>query len=241
MEKKKRVTLSWSGGKDSALALKCILNDPALELVSLHTVINFESRRVGMHGVREELVEAQAHAIGVPLRKIYTEAAQTHDVYEEAMSQFFQECAVANIQSVVYGDIFLEDLKDYRERLLQPWNLQSMYPLWQRNTTHVIEDFISAGFKTVLCVVNDECFQSRLLGKIIDNEFLGQLPAGADPCGERGEFHTFVYDGPFFQFPIPWRAGDQVSRTYDFSQVNDARVAEKQTKTFWFQDLLLNA
>jgi uncharacterized protein (TIGR00290 family) len=235
---KKRATLSWSGGKDSALALYKILAKNEIEVVNLHTIINAETRRVGMHGVREELIEMQAESLSIPLIKIYTETSQSHERYEDAMNQFFEQLRQQGIDTVVYGDIFLQDLRAYREKLLQPFNLAPVYPLWELDTTSLIKEFIALEFRTVLCVVNQDCYDSGLLGKIIDSIFIEQLPAGTDPCGERGEFHTLVFDGPFFRERIYLEPGPIVPKTYEFKVLTPDGKAEVQKSTFWFQDFL---
>jgi uncharacterized protein (TIGR00290 family) len=235
---KKRATVSWSGGKDSALALYKILTENTIEVTGLHTIINADTRRVGMHGVREELIDMQAEALGLSLIKIYTETSQSHESYENAMSQFFAAAKEQDIDTVVYGDIFLQDLRTYREKLLRPFNLASVYPLWELNTTALIKEFIDLKFKTVLCVVNQDCYERGLLGKTIDPGFIEQLPTGTDPCGERGEFHTLVFDGPIFRKQIYLESGIIVPKAYEFNILAPDGKTEVQKSTFWFQDFL---
>lgn len=237
-EMKKRATLSWSGGKDSAFALHQCLTKNEVEVVGLHTIINAETRRVGMHGVREELIEMQAASLGIPLTKIYTTASQSHEPYEDAMNAFFAKAKREEIDVVVYGDIFLEDLRIYREKLLHPFRLESAYPLWQLDTTALVNEFITLGFKTALCVVDQAGYNYGLLGRTIDSEFIQALPPGTDPCGEKGEFHTLVYDGPIFGKQIHIRHGDIFHKTYEFNIINAEGRTEVRKSIFWFQDFL---
>lgn len=236
--KKKRVTISWSGGKDSALALHKIAKAGMFDVVSLHTVINQETKRVGMHGVREELIQQQAEALGLRLQKIYLETSESHAAYMQVMNSFYQQCADDNIHAVVFGDIFLEDLKAFREKLLEPSGLQSIYPLWKLNTLDLIHDFIHAGFKTLICSANATLFTKEKVGQTIDQSFLNDLSPGIDPCGENGEFHTFVYDGPIFNEPVNIKTGEVVKKTYNYQIVDEAGEAKKVDKAFWFHDLL---
>jgi uncharacterized protein (TIGR00290 family) len=237
-EMKKRATLSWSGGKDSALALHYVLQEGKIDVTGLHTVVNAETRRVGMHGVREELIDQQAEELGIPITKIYTETSESHTPYENSMNRFFAQAKCEGIDTVVYGDIFLEDLRQYRETLLRPYDLHSVYPLWKRDTSELLIKFIDLGFKTVLCVVNQVCYDHGLLGVEIDPTFITRLPGDVDPCGERGEFHTLVYDGPIFKKALVVSRGNIVSKTYQFRILNSAGVEEMQESTFWFQDFL---
>jgi uncharacterized protein (TIGR00290 family) len=239
METKRKATLSWSGGKDSAMALYEVLSTGELEVVSLHTIINEETRRVGMHGVRERLIDEQAEALRIPLRKIITPTSATHTAYEQAMNRFYSECRSEGIDVIVFGDIFLEDLRSYREKLLRPWGIDAIYPLWEMNTTELLLRFVSLGFKTVICVANEDCYASGLLGATIANDFISRLPYGTDPCGERGEFHTFVYDAPFFKKSIPWSPGTAIAKDYQFKTMDESGVAIEQKSTYWFQELFL--
>lgn len=235
---KKKVTISWSGGKDSALALFKILQTGEFEITGLHTVINEETKRVGMHGVREELIEAQATSLGLPLTKIYLESSENHSAYKKLTQEFYQQCAAEGIEGVVFGDIFLEDLRQFRESLLRTDRLLGIYPLWQIPTDILINQFIDAGFKTLICSADAKYFSSHQAGKTIDKEFVTSLSSDVDPCGENGEFHTFVYDGPIFNKPIAFRTGEVVKKTYSFQKKNDDGSLQKIESAFWFQDLV---
>lgn len=190
-----------------------------------------------MHGIREELIERQAQSIGLPLTKLYLESSASHNAYEKLMKDFYQRCVHDGIQDVVFGDIFLEDLKKFREDLLQPFNLKGIFPLWKLDTHQLINEFIDTGFKTLLCAADANYFSSQQTGKTINKDFITHLPKGIDPCGENGEFHTFVYDGPIFKEPIQFKYGSVVKKTYSFKK-NVENEIQTMESGFWFQDLL---
>jgi uncharacterized protein (TIGR00290 family) len=238
MDLKKKVTISWSGGKDSAFALHKVLQSGAFRVAGLHTVISEETKRVGMHGVRETLIEKQAEAMGLPLTKLYLESSESHSAYERLMRGFYQQCAHEHIEAVVFGDIFLEDLRVFREELLKPSGLLGIYPLWKLDTGQTISDFIRSGFRTLICAANEKYFTPAQMGMTIDDELVRQLPPAVDPCGENGEFHTFVYDGPVFKRPIACKKGEVVAKTYTYQKVDENGTPEKTETTFLFQDLL---
>ncbi len=235
---KQKITISWSGGKDSAFALYKILQCNVYDVVSLHTIINEQTRRVGMHGVREELIDQQAACIGIPLRKIYLESSESHAAYETLMRSFYKDCAVEGIYAVAFGDIFLEDLRRYREELLSESALLPIFPLWKIDSTILIHDFINAGFKTLICSANSKFFKRSDLGKTIDHVFVNNLPDGVDSCGENGEFHTLVYDGPIFKKPIALNMGEIVTKHYTNQQRNEDGSLSTFETNFLFQDLL---
>jgi uncharacterized protein (TIGR00290 family) len=234
---KKKVTISWSGGKDSAFALYKVLLSGDYEVVHLHTVFNPETGRVGMHGIREALIERQAAAIGIPLHKLYLESSADHAAYAELMDRFYRQCAREGIQGVVFGDIFLEDLRQFRDQLVANASLEALYPLWLLDTTVLINDFINAGFKTLLCAANAQYFAKDDVGKTINHDFMARLPANVDPCGERGEFHTFVYEGPLMKQPIPFELGDVVEKRYRYTKVAAAGNPEEVESVYWFQEV----
>jgi len=240
MDSKKKITISWSGGKDSAFALHKILKSDEFEIVSLHTVINEETERVGMHGVHQALIERQASAIGLPLTKLYLGGSESHDAYIKLMIDFYVQCANEDIHAVVFGDIFLEDLKSFREALLNVTGLRGIYPLWKLDTGMMIQDFTAAGFKTLICAANAKYFSEGAMGKTIGDDFASSLPAPVDPCGENGEFHTFVYDGPVFKNPVAFGMGDVVQKKYSYQVLNEQGLPEQAETFFWFQDLLLS-
>jgi uncharacterized protein (TIGR00290 family) len=235
MISKKKVTISWSGGKDSAFALYKILASGEFEVVNLHTVIDQDSKRVGLHGVRESLIEKQAEQIGLSLEKIYLPASNDHEVYKSTLQKFYRTCAGNGLEGVVFGDIFLEDLRAFRLSLLEP-KLTPSFPLWNVDSKVLVSDFIDAGFKTTLCAADANFFSPHHL-RLIDHKFLELLPAGVDPCGENGEFHTFVFDGPLFKKPVPITMGEVVKKTYSYQRKEPNGETKKLETSFWFQDL----
>lgn len=238
MDSKKKITISWSGGKDSAFALYRIIISGEYEIVHLHTVFNTETKRVGLHGVPEELIERQAEALGLPLVKLYLPSSDNHQAYENVMKKFYKQCVDEGVEFVMFGDIFLEDLKAYREALLKPSGLKPVYPIWQHDTTILLDDFINIGFKTVICAAKQDLFTKETLGKTIDETFVTTLGPGVDPCGENGEFHSFVYDGPIFRHAVAFTIGEVIEKKYVFnSRDKEGNTHENQT-SFWFQELL---
>jgi uncharacterized protein (TIGR00290 family) len=237
MATRKRITISWSGGKDSALALQRLNNNKEFEIVHLHCVIGENTRRVGLHGVREELIELQAAAIGLPLVKGYLKESESNHQYEGLVKSLYARFRDEGITHIMFGDIFLEDLKEYRERLLKESGLIPVYPLWTEKSEHLLQEFLSQGFKTVICACNDLSFHAGLLGRTIDMRFLDDVPPGIDPCGENGEFHSFVYEAPYFKRPVGFTLGDQTVREYTY-QVKNGSSVEVLKSTFHFQELL---
>jgi uncharacterized protein (TIGR00290 family) len=237
MVSKKKITISWSGGKDSAFALYKILLCGEYEVVHLHTVFNSDTKRVGMHGVHESLIEKQAEAIGLPLTKLYLPESNDHDKYKALMEKFYKNCFLEGISGVVFGDIFLEDLRDFRIGLLKPSHLDGIFPIWKIDSSKLMDDFLNVGFKTILCSAKTEYFDSDHLGKTITEDFVTEFSDKIDVCGENGEFHSFVYDGPLFKTPVPVVLGDVISKSYSYKvTLEDGTVNEQQT-LFWFQDL----
>lgn len=236
---KKKITVSWSGGKDSALALYKILQSEEYQVMHLHTVIDKTSKRVGLHGVQEELIERQAEALGLKLIKLYLSASQGHEAYINLMSDFYQQCSRENIHGVLFGDIFLEDLKSFRDGLLQKANIVGIYPLWKQKSEDLIAEFINAGFQTLICSADKKYFNTPHMGKLIDKQFVQELSPALDVCGENGEFHTFVIDGPIFNNPVLLKIGNVVEKCYDYQVTNEQGDVQLVTSTFLFQDLEL--
>ena len=216
----KPVLMSWSGGKDSCLALYEIQKSSDYRVAALLTTITREYDCISMHGVRRELLEKQAASLGLPLHPILISKGASNEEYELEMAQAFSAHREHGIDSVVFGDLFLEDIKAYREQFLARHGMKGLYPVWQRNTTSFIKKFIELGFKAVLSCVDSKTLDKSFAGKIIDDDFISSLPANVDPCGENGEFHTFVYDGPNFTRPVEFALGETILR-----------------EGFWFCDL----
>ncbi|GAB3218569.1 adenine nucleotide alpha hydrolase [Algoriphagus aestuariicola] len=228
------ISLSWSGGKDSAFALFHLLRDSRYEVKRLHTTLGEKTRRVGMHGIAEELVELQAESLGLPLDKIYYPASGDNLAYEKAINAYLDQLAQDGIRHLAYGDIFLEDLRKYRESNLASRGFSGIFPLWKWNTAKVAREFIEAGFKSVICAADADLIDKNHVGKDFDLEFLAGLPADVDPCGENGEFHSFCYAGPIFENAIPVSTKNVVEQSYDITLAN----GEKGEKFFWFAEIV---
>lgn len=209
------LVMSWSGGKDSALALYELERDPRYEVVGLMTSLSDEYRRISHHGVREELLDAQAAAIGLPLIKIYLPSGKdspcTNEVYEEIMSRAMNDLKAQGVYTVGFGDLFLEDLRAWREQNLAKAGMSGVFPIWNRDTQKLSRQIIAMGFKAIL-----SCVEGRVgpgfVGRAYDDGLLDDLPEGIDPCGEYGEFHSYVYDGPCFSRPVAIEVGETVVR-----------------------------
>jgi len=205
---KERVLLSWSGGKDSALALYELERAGECEIAALLTTVTDATGRIGMHAVRRELVARQAESLRLPLRELMVPPFPANDVYEAAMRGVLEEFAASGIRRVAFGDLFLEDIRTYREGMLAGLGLQGLYPVWGRDTSMLVREFLEVGFRAVLVCVDVEVLDASFAGRELDRALLAELPAGVDPCGENGEFHTFVFDGPGFRSPIAFERGD---------------------------------
>jgi len=208
----KRVLLSWSSGKDSAWTLHILRRDPSLEICGLLTTLNSEFDRVAMHGVRREVLEAQAAAAGLPLWAVPLPWPCPNEVYELRMAEACARAVAEKIDAVAFGDLFLEDVRAYRIKQLGPTGLQPLFPLWQIPTDALAREMIAGGLRARLSCVDTSQLPAAFAGREFDLDLLRDLPAGADPCGERGEFHTCVYDGPMFSAPLPVATGEVVTR-----------------------------
>jgi uncharacterized protein (TIGR00290 family) len=209
------LVLSWSGGKDSAMALYELLRDPAWKVERLLTSVSDEFRRVSHHGIREELLEMQAAAISLPLDWLRLPSGGgpcSNAVYEELVGQHLQQYVDRQIRHVAHGDLFLADLRAYREQNLARLGMSGVFPIWGRDTRELVESFIALGFKAILCCVDGRRLDGSFVGRPIDEELLRDLPPDVDPCGENGEYHSFVYDGPIFERPMAIELGQVVCR-----------------------------
>ncbi|GGZ31229.1 hypothetical protein GCM10007049_25300 [Echinicola pacifica] len=233
---------NWSGGKDSALALYYCLQDPTIEISSLLTTVSQQYERISMHGVRVSLLEEQARQLGLPLKKIMVPENPDMSTYNELMQQNLLALKSQGVQASIFGDIFLEDLKAYREQKLAEVNLKGLFPLWGKKTDLLIREFLELGFKTIVVCGKSPDLPEEFVGRTIDRDFLADLPKHIDPCGENGEFHTFVYDGPIFKSPIDFTLGEKVLRSYPAPKSEDSCHTElpAQDIGFYFQDLILS-
>ena len=215
-----KVIVSWSGGKDSALSLYEIQRSAQYQVVSLLTSISEQHNRVSMHGVRREMLEQQAQALGLPLIEIPIPRDCSEEEYESRLMDVLTRVKSDGIERVVFGDIFLEWIKEYREKNLARVGMTPILPIWGRDTRELAQSFINLGFRAVLTCVNTKTFPKSFLGRVYDERLMAELPPGVDPCGENGEFHSFVFAGPIFQESIPYTLGRTVSRdSYGFRDV----------------------
>ena len=213
--------MSWSGGKDSCLALYEIQKAKEYRVAALLTTVTRDYDRISMHGVRRVLLERQAASLGLPLHEVFITKDATNQEYEVKTEEAFSAYRDQGIDSVVYGDLFLEDIRAYRDQFLARHQMHGIYPVWLRDTTEFIKEFISLGFKAVITCVDGKVLDSSFAGMMIDENFLSALPPHIDPCGENGEFHTFVFKGPIFKEAVRFSIGERVERD-----------------SFWFCDLL---
>ena len=209
----KRVVLSWSSGKDSAWTLYQLQQTEDIEIIGLLTTVNSEFNRVAMHAVREELLDAQAAATGLPLFKVPLPWPCSNADYESAIKTAFDEIRLEHdVTHIAYGDLFLEDVRQYRIDLMKDSKLTPLFPIWGLNTTALANDMLSNGLSAYLTCVDPKQLSKSFAGHKFDKEFLSQLGNKIDPCGENGEFHTFVYSGPMFESDVPITVGDTVNR-----------------------------
>ena len=208
------VALAWSGGKDSSLALASLREDPEVEVVALVTTVTSDFDRISMHGVRRSVLDAQVAAIGLPLVEATIPAAASNAIYEKAFAAALTEVRRRwpDARHLAFGDLFLTDVRAYREALLGPLGWQPVFPLWGRDTAALARDFVEAGYRAILTCVDTTQLGAEFAGREFGAELLADLPAGVDPCGERGEFHTCVYAGPIFRRPLALRTGGRVLR-----------------------------
>jgi len=217
-----KVVLSWSSGKDSAWALHVLRQQPDLEVIGLLTTFNEAFDRVAMHAVRRELVEAQSMSVGLPLIPVLLPFPCTNEVYEQRMKTAIAKARTAGVTDIAFGDLFLEDIREYRIRLLKGTGVEPLFPIWTTadDTPALARQMLDGGIRAILTCVDPKQFSERFVGRQYDADLLAELPAGVDPCGERGEFHTFCYRCPEFKSEIPVTTGEIVERD-----------------GFWFADL----
>ncbi len=217
-----KILFTWSGGKDSAMALHEIRKDAAYEISSLLTTVTEDYDRVSMHGVRRALLEEQAASLGLPLEKVFIPKSASDGEYQARMKDMLERYRAAGVSAAAFGDIFLEDLRRYREDNLSRIGMRAIFPLWKRDSAELARAFIHLGFKAVITCVDRLALDRTFAGRTFDEGFLSDLPSSVDPCGENGEFHSFVYGGPPFRREISFTKGESVLR--------DSR--------FWYCDLI---
>jgi len=216
------VLFCWSGGKDSALALWESLKRNDLEVVGLLTTLTEPYDRISMHGVREDLLDWQQRALGLPIRKVRLGPDSSDEDYRAKMADALDAYRKRGIELVAFGDIFLEEVRQYREEQLSKIGMKGLFPLWGSDTSELAERFIENGFEAIITCVDSQALDKSFSGRLYNRELLRELPDGVDPCGENGEFHSFVFDGPIFAERIPFRPGEIVLRN----------------ERFWYCDLL---
>ena len=232
----KKALFHWSGGKDSSLALYYTLQQKEYEVSSLLTTISEKYDRISMHGVCKSVLKQQTKSLGIPLDTLSLPEGVTMTDYDQLMEAKLLLFKQKGLNYSIYGDIFLEDLKKYREDNLKKIGIQGVFPIWLKNTTRLVKEFIDLGFKAIVVCANARLLGEEFVGRIIDQSFLDDLPPGVDPAGENGEFHSFVYDGPIFSQAIPIEIGEKVLRSYTSEQEDSTSDWDHQ---FWYCDLLL--
>lgn len=206
------ILFCWSGGKDSAMALHAMMQQPQFRVAALLTTVTESYDRISMHGVRRALLQQQAHALGLPLHEVFIPPQCVNLAYEARLEEALRTHLAQGIRKVAFGDIFLEDLRAYREKNLARVGATALFPLWKRDTGELARHFLIHKFRAIAVCVDPKILTPDFAGRELNESFFHDLPPNADPCGENGEFHTFVFDGPIFRRPIPVRAGEVVHR-----------------------------
>jgi uncharacterized protein (TIGR00290 family) len=241
MQEKIKAYMNWSGGKDSSLCLHKILQDERYAVDCLLTSVNAVHNRISMHGVRRSLLNEQAKSIGLPLHTIELPEQPGMQEYEQMMLEKISALKATGHTHAVFGDIFLEDLKIYREKKLAEVNIECVFPLWKISTQQLMGEFLDLGFKAIIVCVNEKFLDKSFCGRMIDHSFVRDLPPGVDVCGENGEYHSFVFDGPIFQYPIPFTKGEIIRRTYQAPETNNDTcnpMDQASQYGFYFCDLI---
>jgi uncharacterized protein (TIGR00290 family) len=206
------VLFCWSGGKDSAMALKVLRQQRDLRVAALLTTVTEGYERISMHGVRRTLLQRQAEATGLPLYEVRIPPQCVNPVYEARMREALLSQKENGVHCVAFGDIFLQDLREYRERNLAQVEMKAIFPIWKRDTRELTQEFCAMGFRAIAVCIDSTKLNREFAGRELDESFFRDLPAGVDPCGENGEFHSFVYDGPIFSIAIAVERGEVVER-----------------------------
>jgi len=216
MPREEKSLLSWSGGKDSALALIRITNDKNFRFVAILTSLTEDYNIISMHGIRQVLLEKQAESLGLPLETIYIPRNSSNEEYESKMRSVLNKFKKNGVTSVVFGDVYLEDVRKYREENLSRIDMKAVFPLWGSDTSDLATEFIDLGFKAIITCIDSKFLDKKFVGREFDKTFLSELPTDVDPCGEKGEFHSFVYAGPIFEKEISFKKGRIVRRDNRF-------------------------
>lgn len=229
----KQAALFWSAGKDSALALYKVQQDPEIKIKTLVTTLNLEYHRISMHGISEKILDRQVEQLGIPVFKMWVPNEPGNNAYEEIFLKTCQELKSKGIDTIIFGDIYLEDLRQYRESLLDQIGLKAYFPLWKISTDTILKQLVKLGFQAITCCISARSLNKDWIGKQIDKGFIIDLPSEVDPCGENGEFHTFCFAGPIFKKAISWQPGEVI---YKPLMINTTQQEEETG--FWFLDIL---
>lgn len=240
----KKAYFNWSSGKDSALALYKILRQKEYQVEKLITTISKNYKRVSMHGLDEKLLDKQVETLGIPLKKIYLPENLTIEMYNKKMKQVTSKLKSEGFENAIFGDILLEDLRKHRDKKLAEVGIKGVYPLWKRNTKKVLKEFIDLDFKAITVCTSAKLMGKEYVGKVIDKDFIKDLPKNVDVCGENGEFHTFCFDGPIFKNPVSFKIGEKVLKNYrlrknddDNCQLTKDKIKKNIDVSFWYCDL----
>ncbi|MEL6866861.1 MAG: ATP-binding protein [Bacteroidota bacterium] len=238
---------NWSSGKDAALALYHLQRDPNYSIQGLVTTLNSHHERVTMHGLRKRLLQQQVEVLQLidstgqkSNTDLYTVELPEHanmEIYEKVLGEQMMALKAAGYSHSAFGDIFLEELRQYREQQLSAFGIKPVFPLWGRDTKTLLQEFIQLGFKAIVVCIQSELLDQSFVGREIDAAFIEDLPANVDPCGENGEFHTFCYDGPIFTQPVGFTKGEKIFRTYPAPK-DEQGQSQKEDYGFWFIDLI---
>ena len=235
--------MNWSSGKDACLALYKILQSKEYKIGMLLTNVNKDFSRISMHGLHESLLDAQVESLGMPLQKLYFPAEVTMELYNQKMHETISGLKSQGYEYAIFGDIFLEDLKAYRDSKLAEVDVQGVYPIWKQDSETLIREFLALGFKAITVCVNAKLLGEEFVGRVIDEQFIKDLPEHVDVCGENGEFHTFVFDGPIFSKPVDFQIGEKILRSYTLHEEDEDNCHQDSTKeknfdtSFWYCDL----
>lgn len=237
----KKAYLNWSSGKDATLALHQLSKLGDFSVEKLVTTLNTDFNRISMHGVRKELLQQQAENLQIPLHIIPLNGEVSLESYNETMQKHTSKLKSEGFELSIFGDIFLEDLKTYREKELEKIGIKAVFPLWKKNTLKLANEFLDLGYKAIVVCTSAKQLDESFCGRVFDKNFLSDLPENVDPCGENGEFHTFVFDGPLFKKPIDFEIGEKVLRDFSPSKKEENDCFSKPQNwehKFWFTDLI---
>ncbi len=230
---KQKAVFNWSGGKDSALALYKVLQSEQYDVVSLLTTVNKSSKRSSMHALPVSLLHAQADSIGIPIYLIEFDPEEEIRGYEECMLQAVNHFKKQGVNKFIFGDIFLHDVRSYREKQLTPYGIEVVEPLWDKTTAEIMDEFLQSGLKTVVVTTMANLLGKEYIGRLIDQSFVNELPKCIDVCGENGEYHTFCFDGALFQHPVEYKLGEP----FEFSHTVNMDDGTQQVFTYWFANI----